>query len=90
METKHTPGPWELRGTQTIIGADSTVVATVNRPMGGNRVQEEANARLIAAAPSLLAALQRLLHETDNGTQMCGENVAADARWAIDLATGKL
>lgn len=51
----HTPGPWTAEGS--IIGADRTVVAyRVNRPAGGNQRVEDANARLIAAAPDLLEA----------------------------------
>lgn len=53
---KHTPGPWQAvddYGTWEIESA-SSAIATVNH----NRPQHEANARIIAAAPELLEALQ--------------------------------
>lgn len=50
----------------------------------------EANARLMAAAPDLLEALQKLLDETDGGCQPCGENVVIQACVAIAKALGEL
>jgi len=64
--TQHTPGPWAVtegylwRG----IRAPSRVIADM-RIVGGvveNEVQ--ANARLIAAAPDMLAALQDIMAES--------------------------
>lgn len=55
-EAKHTPGPW--RGDCEIIG-NSRVVATTAW-CSGFKEEDEANARLIAAAPDLLAALKRI------------------------------
>jgi hypothetical protein len=60
-----TPGPWSITGNDTIIGPAGNVVAEccgysdkatdpAQRAQGGR----ESNARLIAAAPDLLAALQ--------------------------------
>lgn len=67
----HTPGPWTLRsgafaglGQQVLSGKD--LVATVHSPVG--RIdQESPNARLIAAAPDLLAACKRALLAIDTG-----------------------
>ena len=56
--TLHTPGPWHYPGTGNLIGGPDRVrVADVG---GLERSPEErvANARLIAAAPALLAALE--------------------------------
>lgn len=65
MTTKHTPGPWVRRniasardiyiGAADDGGAPSVAIvpARVNRPAD----EADANARLIAAAPDLLAAL---------------------------------
>ena len=55
--TKHTPGPWEVQ-----IGIDPTgfacyFIGRISRPFI-SRAEEEANARLIAAAPDLLEALE--------------------------------
>ena len=68
--TEHTSGPWQLIGSHESEGFDcywikaqpspflrgfTKDVATVTGPQGG---VAEANARLIAAAPDLLAALR--------------------------------
>jgi hypothetical protein len=75
-ETKqtHTPGPWELRepncpdgphkyGIQQIN--DGWTVADINSDI--EQGEEEANARLIAAAPEMLEALEGLLSEMRDG-----------------------
>jgi hypothetical protein len=58
---KHTPGPWRLNaGDETRIMAVSKTVADAKcGGMTGIRLREaEANARMIAAAPDMMAALQ--------------------------------
>ena len=60
-DTKHTPGPWQNNGGQ-IEAPDHDlqakhVVATVGTVNSQSR-QDTANARLIAAAPALLEALE--------------------------------
>lgn len=60
-ERTHTPGPWEVSGRfGTCIFSEGPEVARANvhalKGWGVERAQ--ANARLIAAAPDLLAALQ--------------------------------
>ena len=72
METKHTPGPWILHPTAhhpavRSIGTPDTGprrICTVGT-MNGNPV-DKANARLIAAAPELLAALIDVLPELES------------------------
>jgi hypothetical protein len=70
--TKHTPGPWQSRhdhDTNTMV-IESLEAGTpwhelaVVRSTIGQRV-DPANARLIAAAPDLLAALGELVAEAD-------------------------
>ena len=68
----HTPGPWEPRESKTsnylweIVATSKRgityVIARLAKPNQGER---EANARLIAAAPDLLAALQALLPDAE-------------------------
>jgi hypothetical protein len=71
MDIKHTPGPWiasdhfvERRGGRTYIpvlrpGNDPVPVAVVHIEVDGyGRGEGQANARLIAAAPDMLAALR--------------------------------
>ena len=55
MITKHTPGPWIVDGSR-IAAPDGTTVINCLGAMGGHDTQ--ADARLIAAAPDLLAALE--------------------------------
>ena len=66
MTAQHTPGPWELRPDD--MGGLSSLVFPAKQPhpvagvtgyYSGNW-ERLANARLIAAAPELLEALQRL------------------------------
>jgi hypothetical protein len=64
--TEHTPGPWtdEPWGTTARVieagnGATLAIVHCYLRTDWPNVAQRDANARLIAAAPELLAALQR-------------------------------
>lgn len=64
MEHKHTPGPWRLAGRQVngailIRGSEATSeIAVVLQ--NDRRYSIEANARLIAAAPCMLDALQAI------------------------------
>lgn len=83
--SKHTPRPWLAIGcTITANGLD---VATAH---GDTDYERNANARLIAAAPELLAALTRLV-EIEDGPGMAvkgWEDAMASARAAISKATG--
>lgn len=51
--TKHTPGPWECRPSN-----EYGWTYEITNKEGNDDTQAEANARLIAAAPDLLEALQ--------------------------------
>ena len=76
MTTTHTPGPWHYQGVgsgyeitaRTSLGAKFAGyhIATVIKDSPGfepvSRETTEANARLIAAAPELLAALEHAEH----------------------------
>ena len=102
--SKHTPGPWEVSykfGRSGLIGPVRTTndypVASVT---GYYEVagQTEPNARLIAAAPELLEALEKLLglydlatHDEYDGTDLLvGLLADADfARAAIAKAKGE-
>lgn len=54
---KHTQGPWSTDGNGTCVAMGSQVVITDTAPDGATLEEKQANARLIAAAPVLLAAL---------------------------------
>lgn len=95
-EAKHTPGPWvaSWRDYGGVIGKDGYVVAQA--ATFRNKEVIEANARLIAAAPELLEALQEL-HDIVQG--LIDDDVAPQgfvdsftlqpARHALNKATRK-
>jgi enoyl-CoA hydratase/carnithine racemase len=71
----HTPGPWEDNGDGLIYGQcsgdddmeEAPLVADVCNVASDYTDQERANARLIAAAPSLLAACQMVVDRWERG-----------------------
>ena len=93
MENKHTPGPWHIGVRQPnsdkfIYGPNGSEVANCDRQTNFPH-ENEANARLIAAAPELLGALQICSAEL---FAQCGDNARAmqyvkQARQAIAKAT---
>ena len=70
--SEHTPGPWmvevEDATTAKVYSEDRACTITVSCPWGrlGDPDQSEIIARLIAAAPDMLQALEELLAEADN------------------------
>ena len=96
MKTKHTPGPWsggdsDLQvSTLSVHGktdGDHSTVCRLVSPEHGMPIDEiMANARLIAAAPDMLEALQ--LASTMLATGM-PEYDARDAKEVIDAAIAK-
>src|SRR6185369_2032998 len=73
METKPTPGPWTIADDHTVavVGGVENLYFNVGpalvdaTPLGD--AECEANARLIAAAPDLLAALEDTAEWLDGG-----------------------
>ena len=59
--TKHTPGPWSASPSPTSDGLYHVYKADGNF-LTLEDAEHEANARLIAAAPDLLAALEAAVH----------------------------
>ena len=55
LKFKGTPGPWHVSETGDVVDSNSESIADVWPPVEGD---ESANARLIAAAPELLVALE--------------------------------
>jgi len=91
MQTKHTPGPWHI-GVRTfhagrdVYGPKGEPVAVADDAITATP-EAEANARLIAAATDLLAALQAIMGDPDAVDHILHlDAVAADA--AIAKATG--
>lgn len=84
--SQHTPGPWTIEHTDEIYGADSAPVAYVQDTDRTNQ-QNRANARLIAAAPELLAALKRIVEWDDADCDASLASINA-ARAVITKAEG--
>lgn len=80
-EAKPTRGPWELWGDANPSQVISSPAGFVAQTLGSN---DEANARLIAAAPELLEALQFVM--TASGEQL--STAFEQAQAAITKATG--
>lgn len=101
MSTKHTQGPWEFYTEPQpnglpIVGTRGLMVAMLAHSINHEAQRETAlaNARLIAAAPELLKALQALVdaYEKDAAEafhQPWLKPVAIAARAAIAKATGE-
>jgi hypothetical protein len=101
-ETKHTPGPWVLRpnpGDGIVSehgGSDGYphTIGTVGGYLIANVCQQaaetEANARLIAAAPDLLAALKTIAESWERGFNLDEwRDAMDDAHSAIAKAEGR-
>jgi hypothetical protein len=98
--TAHTPGPWKVDAE----GKDRYIVAQHETGeytfallrhgfgMSGSKQELEANARLIAAAPSLLAALEDLLDLGRagfiQGADIAVTRAVEEARAAVAAARG--
>ena len=85
--TRHTPEPWEDNGNGLIYGQSSgdndeaPFVADVCNDPNAYTEQEQANARLIVAAPKLLAACRLVIARWEHGdlaeaARECGDAVA--------------
>lgn len=95
MTERPTPGPWKFGhvGTDALwIGPDynKLPVAHVDHDMEYARENSRANARLIAAAPDLLAAAERALNYITNTEGEMGETLESGdmLRAAIAKARG--
>jgi hypothetical protein len=97
MNTKHTPGPWVQAeySKLDIVANGDTFIATARDGLNGiARERAIANARLIAAAPELLAALESLVAEYEPNIKTFATDAPRKAKWqsalvAIAKATGE-
>lgn len=85
MPTTHTPGPWIVSPTKH----RTLIVSELGFHVAATEEVSDPDARLIAAAPAMLAALQTLVRAID---RLPGNNpldgLADEARAAIARATG--
>jgi hypothetical protein len=103
MSTQHTPGPWLTDRNNVHTGQIATIHHCLNNSWvevwtdkwaqtGLGEEEQEANARLIAAAPELLEALTECMADADGYEQRTGKKLVgswpAKARAAIIKATG--
>ena len=86
MKTNHTPGPWTYSDGNLHVhgGPFSLPLAEVKFPSSGAwdgqlAEQVEANARLIAAAPDLLAACVETLKQMQAAVDLYGDKTPATA-----------
>lgn len=64
MTPQHTPGPWIVLPWYARNGSEIITIQAVNRTVAdcpGNDALAKANAQLIASAPEMLSALERLV-----------------------------
>ena len=98
MESKHTPTPWKIErsGMYLTIQTNSWTIAEVFRSDYDSATviqTQEANAKLIAAAPDLLEALLWYVENDDTDDTPHNEfylNGLQRAKDAIAKATGEL
>ena len=91
MTTQHTPAPWTV--SDNAIYGSSGLIKPLIAYLDDRFVDEEAanNARLIAAAPDLLAALQMVnrVWSHDQTANLAPDSPVAIVRAAITKATGE-
>lgn len=87
MNTKHTPGEWIAKDGQIYPIETGKTLAII--PYYITDDEQQANARLIAAAPDLLEALRQFIHSTEHEGVIHGRIVDAvrNAEAAILKAT---
>ena len=96
MTANHTPGPWAHHNTPTpfiYVNAGGLPICQIytSTAHGQSMGEQFANARLIAAAPELLEALQKMLPEL-RGLSIVSDTAAEmlrEAEAAIAKATGE-
>lgn len=87
MKTKHTPGKWYYwvaASTSYIDGPDGALIAAVHTEDGA---EAKANARLIAAAPSLLDALAELTSAASMVWEILGGDRDKQEAWVGSAST---
>ena len=94
--TKHTTGPWALdaRATCHVVGVNNRSVCSAggysdNCSDGAYILENEANARLIAAAPELLEALENIIATDGNPCAITKCKAETKAIAAIAKAKGE-
>lgn len=80
-KVEYTSGPWELETAETVcdnlreVYGEGEVIALVPDWKDSDPITADANARLIAAAPELYLALERLMLCLEAGLQITDEDL---------------
>jgi hypothetical protein len=88
MTTKHTPAPWRRADSDyyfnVLLGKDGVI--KLEKSLNTNQLlQNQANAKLIAAAPDLLEALQLIFKHYDRNNGEAPHHCHAHkAHWDLD------
>lgn len=88
---EHTKGKWIISSSVLVVSEDAHVIANTMSMIGVpdlciNIFEAEANARLIAAAPDLLAACEMMLNAHDTGEAEGSPRIVEKLREAIAKA----
>jgi hypothetical protein len=88
---KYTPGPWVVdpavrQGFTVYAPKEGFIVGTQDEEGRYGAIESEANARLIAAAPDLLALAERIARLPEHGHYLA---LIDEARATIAKATGE-
>lgn len=85
MKSQATPGPWEV-DENLIVDNDGLRIADVYHMESVKKGATEANARLLAAAPDLLAALRSIRQEAELAQEeWVGVTADYSPKWAWPL-----
>lgn len=93
MSTSHTPGPWTTRPIYGSLPAQAHALfwqdGQRSRRLDDGGVFRAGDARLIAAAPDLLAALRAMVYDTPSPATKKGSAALDAALAAIAKAEGR-
>lgn len=85
---KHTPGPWTAISSDRGVLIDSPTAMVAKVPFSGS--QADADGQLIAAAPDLLEALERVLNDFCSSKFEVSLESIKQASDAVVKATGSV
>ena len=88
MKSQHTPGPWRTTGLN-VRAQDALICYATNHwaDCETPEIERQANANLIASAPDLLSALERIESELGHEPEMYSD-ILSIANAAIAKAKG--
>jgi hypothetical protein len=92
----HTPGPWKFEDEYVRDATGEIIADPYTRPTADAGDEMEANAKLIAAAPDMLATLETLVATVDENDDFDSDDtgellnyVMVQCRAIVEIATGK-